>query len=231
MGETKKPRPVSIGFFDLFITQKPRPDELLQRHDSIGRDASGRLALVRHRKKVNFINCIRRFVTALLNQSITPFSLTLVQAPKKTNPSPPGSTKAEPPASPKAEEPPTIGVTVNTWTAVEDAALLGLKAQRRSWKEISEMFASRDLEAIKERYRFLYDLAPAEAKIEAKEADGGKKAKDGDEKGNDGAKKGKGKANEESKKGRKTPTATSIGDKEQTDDDLSSEDVRTPFPP
>ena len=76
MGEAKKARPVSIGFFDLFITQKPRPDELLQRHDSIGRDASGRLALVRHRKKVNFINCIRRFVTALLNQSITPMSLT-----------------------------------------------------------------------------------------------------------------------------------------------------------
>ena len=100
------------------------------------------------------------------------------------------------------------------------------------------MFAGRDLEAIKERYRFLYDLAPAEAKIEvkekskegeAKEADGGNKGKDSDEKGNDGAKKGKGKSNEESKKGRKTPTATSIWDKAPTDDDLSSEDVRTPF--
>lgn len=166
-------------------------------------------------------------------------SLTQLQAPKKLNASPPGSTKAEPPASPKAEEPPTTEVTANTWTAVEDAALLGLKAQRRSWKEISETLASKDLEAIKERYRLLYDLAPAEAKVEAKEknkegeakkADGGNKAKDGDEKGNDGAKKGKGKSNEESKKGRKTPTATSIWDKEPTEDDLSSEDVRTPFP-
>ena len=165
--------------------------------------------------------------------------LTLVQAPKKIDPSPPGSTKAEPPASPKAEEPPTTEVTANPWTAVEDAALLGLKAQRRSWKEISEMFAGRDLEAIKERYRFLYDLAPAEAKIEvkekikegeAKDADGGNKAKDSDEKGNDGAKKNKSNKTEELKKGRKTPLATSIWDKAPTDDDLSSEDVRTPLP-
>ena len=68
MVDTKNARPVSMSFFDLFITPKARPNDLLQRHDSIGRDASGRLALVRTRKKVNFINCIRRFVAALLNQ-------------------------------------------------------------------------------------------------------------------------------------------------------------------
>ena len=169
-------------------------------------------------------------------------SLTQVQAPKKPNVPPPGSTKAEPPASPKAEEPPTPALTINTWTVVEDAALLGMKAQRKSWKEISETFAGKDLEAIKERYRLLYDLAPAEVKKnevgakgkskegEAKEGDGGNKAKDGEEKGNDGAKKGKGKSNEESKKGRKTPTATTGWNKESTDDDLSSEDVRVPIP-
>ena len=169
-------------------------------------------------------------------------SLTQMQAPKKPDASSASSTKAEPPASPKPEEPPTIEVTVNTWTAVEDAALLGLKAQRKSWKEISETFAGKDLEAIKERYRLLYDLAPAEVKKkevqakgkskegEAKEGDGGNGAKDGEEKGKDGAKKGKGKSNEESKKGRKAPTATTGWDKENTDDDLSSEDVRVPFP-
>ena len=168
--------------------------------------------------------------------------LTQVQAPKKPSASPPGSTKAEPPASPKAQEPPNPGITFTTWTAVEDAALLGLKAQRKSWKEIGETFGGKDLEAIKERYRLLYDLAPAEAKrggievkekskeSEAKEGDGGNKAKDGDEKGNDGAKKGKGKSNEESRKGRKTPTATTGWHKEDTDDELSSEDVRVPFP-
>ena len=105
-----------------------------------------------------------------------------------------------------------------------------MKAQRKSWKEISEAFAGKDLEAIKERYRLLYDLAPAEAKrkgTEVKEKSKESEAKDRDEKGNDGAKKGKGKSNEES---RKTPTATSGWNKEDTDDDLSSEDVRVPFP-
>ena len=103
------------------------------------------------------------------------------------------------------------------------------------------MFAGKDLEAIKERYRLLYDLAPAEVKkqdveakgkskeSETKEEDGGNKAKDGEEKGNDGAKKGKGKSNEESKKRRKVPTATTGWNKENTDDDLSSEDVRVPL--
>lgn len=155
-----------------------------------------------------------------------------MQAPKKPNASPPGSTKAEPPASPKAEEPPPPKATVSTWTPVEDAALLGMKAQRKPWKEISEAFAGKDLEAIKERYRVLYDLAPAEAKregTEVKEKSKEREAKDGDEKGNDGAKKGKGKSNEESRKGRKTPTATTGWNKEDTDDDLSSEDVRVPF--
>ena len=157
-----------------------------------------------------------------------------MQAPKKPEASYAGSTEAEPPASPKTEVPPTIEVTVNTWTAVEDAALLGLKAQRKSWKDISETFAGKDLEAIKERYRLLYDLAPAEVKNkeveakgkskegEAKDGVGENRAKDGEEKGNDGAKKGK---------GRKAPTATTGWDKENTDDDLSSEDVRGPFSP
>ena len=169
-------------------------------------------------------------------------SLTQVQALNKPDASSASSTKAEPAASPKAEEPPSIEVTINTWTTVEDAALLGLKAQGRSWKEISETFAGKDLEAIKERYRLLYDLAPAEAKRKGAEAadkskegetrqgDAGNRAQDGEGKGNDGAKKGKGKLNEESKKGRRTPTATTAWNNEQTDDDLSSDDVRIPFP-
>ncbi len=242
MVEIKKGRPISMSFLDLFVTPKPRSSGLLHRHDTIGRDASGRPALVRTRKKVNYKNFIRRFVVALCSsQCQTPVSLTQVQAPKKSHASSTGSTKAEPPASPKAEEPPVTEATVCTWTVVEDAALLGLKAQRKSWKEISETMAGKDLEAIKERYRLLYDLAPAEVKSkeaeakeksnegEAKEGDGGKMAKDGGERGNDGGKKGKGKSNEESKKGSKTPTSNKGRNKEYADEELSTEDVRTPF--
>ena len=224
MVETKKGRPVSMGFFDLFVTPKPRSNGLLHRHDTIARDASGRLALVRTRKKVNFQHLIRRFVVVLcLSKCYTPVSLTQVQEPKKFVASIAGSTKAEPPASPKADEPPFTGATISTWTVVEDAALLGMKAQRKSWKEISEIIAGKDLEAIKERYRLLYDLAPAEVKgkeAEAKEkskegevkgGDGGKMAKDGEQKGNDGHKKGMGKSNEESKKGPRRRPRTKAG--------------------
>ena len=169
-------------------------------------------------------------------------SLTQVQGPKKSNASPAGSTKAEPPASPKAEEPPVTEVTVSTWTLVEDAALLGLKAQRKSWKEISETMAGKDLEAIKERYRLLYDLAPAEVKKEeaeakekckegeAKEGDGRNRAKNGEERRHDGAKKGKVKSNEESKNPWKTPTSNKGGNKEYADEDLSTDDVRSHCP-
>ena len=169
-------------------------------------------------------------------------SLTQVQAPKKSDASPAGSTKAEPSASPKAEEPPVPEVTVSTWTVVEDAALLGLKAQGKSWKEISETMAGKDLEAIKERYRLLYDQAPAKVKGkeaeakekskegEAKEGDGGNRAKHGEEKANDGAKKGNVKSNEESKNRRKAPTATTGMKKEYADEDLSTDDVRSRVP-
>ena len=154
-----------------------------------------------------------------------------MQAPKKSDASPAGSTKAEPPASPKAEETPVTEVTISTWTVVEDAALLGLKAQRKSWKEISEAMAGKDLEAIKERYRLLYDLAPAEVKRE--EAESKEKTKEGESKEVDGgnrAKKGKVKSNEESKNPWKTPTSNKGRNKEYADEELSTDDVRSHCP-
>ena len=168
-------------------------------------------------------------------------SLIQVQTSKKSDASPAGSTKAEPPASPKAEEPPRTQVTVSTWTVVEDAALLGLKAQRKSWEEISETMAGKDLEAIKERYRLLYDLAPVEVKgeeAEAKEKSNevkveaggeGVRGKAAEKKGNPWAKRVEVKSKEEAAKLWKTPTSTQSMNKEYADEELSTEDVRSRF--
>ena len=165
-----------------------------------------------------------------------------IQVPKKSDASPAGSTKAEPPASPKTEEPPRTEVTVSTWTVVEDAALLGLIAQRKSWEEISQTLAGKDLEAIQERYRLMFGLVPVEAKGgeaeakekskegEAKEGDGGNRAKAGEKKGNPWAQRVEVKSKEESKNLWKTPTATQGRNKEFADEDLSTDDVRSRFP-
>ena len=99
--------------------------------------------------------------------------------------------------------------------------------------------AGKDLEAIKERYRLLYDLAPPEVKREeaeakqkskegeAKEGAGGHRAKNAEERRHDGTKKGKVKSNEESKNPWKTPTSNKGGNKESADEDLSTDDVRS----
>ena len=91
--------------------------------------------------------------------------------------------------------------------------------------------AGKDLEAIKERYRLLYDLAPAEVKRE--EAESKEKSKEGESKEVDGgnrAKKGKVKSNEESKNPWNTPTSTKGRNKEYADEELSTDDVRSHCP-
>ena len=165
--------------------------------------------------------------------------LTQIQVPKKSDASPAGSTKAEPPASPKAEEPPRTEVPVNTWTVVEDAALLGLIAQRKSWEEISQTLAGKDLAAIQERYRLMFGLVPVEAKGgeaeakekskegEAKESGGEDRAKVDEKKGNPWAQRVEVKSKEETRNLWKTPTSTQGRKKGFADEDLSTGDVRS----
>ena len=125
---------------------------------------------------------------------------------------------------------------------MEDAALLGLIAQRKSWEEISQTLAGKDLAAIQERYRLMFGLVPVEVKGgeaeakekskegEAKEGGGGNWAKAGENKGNPWAQRVEVKSKEESKNLWKTPTPTQSRNKDFADVDLSTDDVRSRFP-
>lgn len=79
-------------------------------------------------------------------------------------------------------------------------ALLGMKAQSMTWKEIGEALPGKDMEDIKKRYRKLYIDAPANVKPKGAEA----KKEETNEETEDKKEEAKGdeaKAAEESKKG------------------------------
>lgn len=51
------------------------------------------------------------------------------------------------------------------WAPVEDAAILGMKARYRSFREMSKVLKSKDEEQIRERYRELQEKIPQEYKV------------------------------------------------------------------
>ena len=55
------------------------------------------------------------------------------------------------------------------WTEVQDALLIGLKAQNKTWKEIGALIEGKDTEDLRDRYKEL--IPKAEEKIEEKSAD------------------------------------------------------------
>ena len=62
-------------------------------------------------------------------------------------------------------EPAKVSIgTAKGWTQIDDAALLGMKAQNKTWKEISEAMPDKGLTDMKQRYKELYDLADDTAK-------------------------------------------------------------------
>lgn len=86
------------------------------------------------------------------------------------------------------------------WTRIEEMALLGMKAQSMTWKEIGEALPGKDMEDIKKRYRKLYIDAPANVKPKGAEV----KKEETNEETEDKKEEAKGdeaKAAEESKKG------------------------------
>ena len=85
------------------------------------------------------------------------------------------------------------------WTRIEELALLGMKAQDMSWKEINEALPGKDMEDIKKKYKVLYADAPANVKPK----DGDVKqeeSKKEEEKDDKEAKPDEAKGTEESKK-------------------------------
>ena len=50
------------------------------------------------------------------------------------------------------------------WTRIEQLALLGMKAQDMSWKQINEALPGKDMDDIKKKYKVLYADAPANVK-------------------------------------------------------------------
>ena len=56
------------------------------------------------------------------------------------------------------------------WTRLEELALLGMKAQNMTWKEINEALPGKDLEDIKKKYKVL--CADAPANVKAKDGSG-----------------------------------------------------------
>lgn len=86
-------------------------------------------------------------------------------------------------------------------------ALLGMKAQNMTWKEIGEALPAKNMEDIKRRYRELYVDAPANVKPKEAEAKKGETTEDNkeeekEEAKGDEAKKGSGDGKKGSKEGK-----------------------------
>lgn len=87
------------------------------------------------------------------------------------------------------------------WTRLEELALLGMKAEDMTWKEIDEMLPGKDVENIKKKYGELFVAGPAS--VEPKEGEArieGAKKEEEKQDGKEEVKTDKAKTVEESKK-------------------------------
>ncbi|KAI4210790.1 MAG: hypothetical protein LQ351_006372 [Letrouitia transgressa] len=128
--------------------------------------------------------------------------------PKPEDPKPEETKPEETPvAEPvKAHEPQAL--EAKAWTPLEDAALLGLKAQNKSWKEIGEIILGRDKDELRNHYKELNPNVIADGgKNKDNSVNGAKGGSGGSIKGGQG-KQGKG-AGEE--KGEEKGQATNDG--------------------
>ncbi|KAL9614077.1 MAG: hypothetical protein Q9167_001431 [Letrouitia subvulpina] len=90
-------------------------------------------------------------------QADTPTEEAKPEEPKPEEIKPEEAPAAEPV---KVEEP--QAQEAKAWTPLEDAALLGLKAQNKSWKEIGEIILGRDKDELRNRYKELNPNATAD---------------------------------------------------------------------
>lgn len=119
-----------------------------------------------------------------------------VPSPAQPTPAPVGDKKPTEDAIP-TEEP-------LTWTSLEDATLIGLKALNKTWKEIGVIMSPKQTEDLRERYDELKEITIAAQQAEAKDKKAEAKkveddTKEDSESAGEGAnkKKGKGKKNKE----------------------------------
>lgn len=118
-------------------------------------------------------------------------------SPLSTETSPQSTAATEAPTEPLV----IIESGIAEWTRLEELALLGMKAEDMTWKEIGEMLPGKDVENIKKKYRELYVAAPASVK--PKEGDGKNEEAEKEEERKDGkeeVKTDEAKTVEESKK-------------------------------
>ncbi|KAL8747730.1 MAG: hypothetical protein Q9190_000429 [Brigantiaea leucoxantha] len=144
-------KPKSLSLLDLFIS----PQEI--------RDWKGGYKLIRNRK---------------------PAAAAAPAGPEPGEPKPaeaPAVDAAKPeeakPEEPKPEEAKTEEAKneePRAWTALEDAALLQLKAQKKSWKDIGEVITGREEHELRNRYK---ELKPGRDEDKGKKETGGEDGK------------------------------------------------------
>ncbi|KAI4112419.1 MAG: hypothetical protein LQ345_006430 [Seirophora villosa] len=122
-------------------------------------------------------------------------------------PKPAESPKPDEAAKPAEEAKPADEAAKAPWTPAEDVALLSLKGQNKSWKEIGEVLVGRDKDELRDRFKEIGgpNLSEGSGGGAAKDgaaasdgpSDGGKGGNKGkQQKGDGGGKKGKGKQEE-----------------------------------
>lgn len=120
------------------------------------------------------------------------------------------------PETPKPDEPAKSAEDANkaAWTAAEDVALISLKAQNKTWKEIGDVLVGREKEELRLRFKEIGGTGSAEGGEAAKEggaAMSGVQSSEGkDNKGKqkgEGGKKGKGKQGDMKGEGEKNEPA------------------------
>lgn len=104
-----------------------------------------------------------------------------------------------PPSTENSAETASINSEAFAWTAAQDAILIGMKVQDKSWKEISDTIPEKSIGELKQRFNYLELAVNANGKGKGKEVDVKGKGKEKEEGG-----KGKGKQEEPKAKGGKS---------------------------
>ncbi|KAL8741485.1 MAG: hypothetical protein Q9184_008378, partial [Pyrenodesmia sp. 2 TL-2023] len=121
--------------------------------------------------------------------------------PAPANPAPDGNPESKDPKPEEAAKPtedakPAEAPAKAPFTPAEDVALLSLKAQNKTWKEIHEVLVERDFDELKSRFKEIGPTKGGQGGEASKEGPVAGAAKGNKQQKGDGGKKGKGKQEE-----------------------------------